>query len=120
MEIFATFSFEHVVEVRGRFMTSNDDFVLFNVYSPCDARSQHVMWESLSTRLANFDGLNICVCGHFNVVRGLEERQNAVSYNSLVGVSSFNNFIERSALVDRSTSCWPSVYLVLRSWACYE
>lgn len=31
---------------------------------------------------------------------GLEERQIAVSYNSLVGVSSFNNFIERSSLVD--------------------
>lgn len=76
MEIFATFSFDHVVEVRGRFLTSNDDFVLFNVYSPCDARSQHVMWESLSTRLANFDVLNICVCGHFNVVWGVRGEAN--------------------------------------------
>jgi len=58
------------------------------------------MWESLSTRLANFDGLNICVCGDFIVVRGLEEMQNTVSYNTLAGVSSFNNFIERRALVD--------------------
>lgn len=55
-------------------MHSDEDFVLFNVYAPCDMGSQNVLWETLSTRLANYVGHLVCVCGDFNVVRGMEER----------------------------------------------
>jgi len=100
VNFFSSFCFDHVLEVCGRLLKSNVDFVLFNVYAPCDARGQNVLWESLTNILANFDGSNICVCGDFNVVLGSEERRSVTSYNSLEGVYSFNNFIERSALVD--------------------
>jgi len=100
VEIFSSFSFDHVLEVRDRFLKSNVDFVFNNVYAPCDARSQHVLWESLSARLAIYDGINICVCGYFNVVRGVEERRSSVSFTSLTCVPSFNNFIESNAMVD--------------------
>jgi hypothetical protein len=41
VEIFTSFSFDHVLAVRGKFLKSNEDFVIFNVYAPCDAGSQH-------------------------------------------------------------------------------
>lgn len=51
--------------------------------------------------MENYVGLNICVCGDFNVVRGLDERRSAVTSTSrLIGSDSFNNFIDRSLLVD--------------------
>jgi exonuclease III len=41
--IHASFSFDHVVAVQGKFLKSQDAFVLFNVYAPCDGRSQAVL-----------------------------------------------------------------------------
>jgi len=48
----SSFSFDHVLEMRGRFVHSNEDFVLFNVYAPCDVGGQSVLWGTLSERLA--------------------------------------------------------------------
>lgn len=70
VEILASYSFAYVLAVRGRFLKTNDEFIVYNVYAPCDVRSQHVLWESLFNRLANNDGACICICGDFNVVRG--------------------------------------------------
>lgn len=51
--------------------------------------------------MENYVGLNICVCGDFNVVCGLDERRSAVTSSSwLIGSDSFNNFIDRSLLGD--------------------
>lgn len=57
-------------------MKTNEEFVLFNVYAPCEVvgQGQGVLWGTLSDRVASFAGFNICVCGDFNVVRGMEER----------------------------------------------
>jgi len=59
VEIYAYFTFDHVLAVRARFLKSRADFVLFNVYAPCDAWCQVVLWDSLSNRLSNLDGINI-------------------------------------------------------------
>ena len=70
MEVFTSFSFDHVLAVTDRLLQTNDDFILLNVYVPCDMRSQQMLWESLSNRLAPYADSNICVCGDFIVVRG--------------------------------------------------
>lgn len=69
VEILSSSSFEHMLVVNGRLVKSNETFVLFNVYAPCEVGRQRVLWESLSNKLNNFTGWNICVCGDFNVVR---------------------------------------------------
>jgi len=42
---------EHFLMIHGRFLKSNEEFYLFNVYVPCDQRAKHVLWNSLSLRL---------------------------------------------------------------------
>lgn len=42
VEIHSSFTFDHVLAVQGKFLKSLDEFVLFNVYAPCDYRSQYV------------------------------------------------------------------------------
>lgn len=44
-------------------MKSGDEFTIVNVYSPCAANRQHVMWESLVVRLTSLYDHNVCVCG---------------------------------------------------------
>lgn len=100
VEIFSSFYVDHVLAVSGRFVKSNENFVLFNVYAPCDAGSQSTLWGLLSTRLGNFCGYNICVCGDFNVVRGVQERQSSSTTTRLVGVSAFICFIDNNTLID--------------------
>jgi len=70
VDIAFSFSFNHVLAVGGRFLHSNEEFVLFNVYALCDVGSQSVLWENLSARLVAYVGHLVCVCGDFNVVRG--------------------------------------------------
>jgi exonuclease III len=103
VSINASFSFDHVLVVQGRFLKSQDDFVLFNVYAPCDGRSQSLLWDSLSAHMSLYVGCKICVCGDFNVVRGAVERKSIISsVRSQGGVlhDKFNDFIDREALVD--------------------
>jgi len=73
--------------------------MLFNVYALCDAGSQHVLWESLSSRLSSHVEWNVCVCGDLNAVRGVEERMSVGSVHRLLGVSSFNSFTIDNYLV---------------------
>jgi hypothetical protein len=100
VEIDLSFSFDHVLAVSGRLLKSNEDFILFNVYAPCDVGSQHMLWGNLSSRLANFVGQNVCVCGNFNVVWGVEERRSVDYVPCLAGASYFNRFIANNVLVD--------------------
>ena len=36
-------SFDHVLMIMGRFYKSNEQFVVFNVYAPCDVTSQQAL-----------------------------------------------------------------------------
>lgn len=100
VEVWSTIFFEHVLGIQGRFVKSGDEFTIFNVYAPCAANRQQILWESLVVRLTSLYDHNVCVCGDFNVVRYVEERRSVgVSVTSAASVS-FNRLIEDSCLVD--------------------
>lgn len=88
------------VTVSARFIQSNDDLLIFNVYDLCDAGSHHVLWESISSRLSSHIGRIVFVCGDFNAVRGIDERRSVGSVHCLLGGSSFNSFTTNNYLVD--------------------
>jgi hypothetical protein len=75
VEVWSSFSIEHVLIIDGRFIDSNDEFHLFNIYAPCDNGDKQLLWNSLSEHLQRLVGKNVCLCGDFNVVRGSEERR---------------------------------------------
>lgn len=66
--VLITISFDHVLVTVGRFMKTNECFVLFNVYAPCDVSRQQVLWDNISLKLNSYVGQNICIYGDFNAV----------------------------------------------------
>jgi len=43
VEVWSTFSFDHVFVILGWFLKSNELFFLFNVYAPCDVARQQAL-----------------------------------------------------------------------------
>lgn len=64
-----------MLQIYGRFVCTNEEFYLFNVYAPCDLRAKEELWDALSVRLQSLSGQKVCVCGDFNAVQCLEERR---------------------------------------------
>jgi hypothetical protein len=74
VKVWSSISVDHVLMVHGRFLKSNEEFHLFNVYAPWD-NGEKQLWNSLIVRLQQMVGRNICICGDFNAVRKPEERR---------------------------------------------
>lgn len=51
VEVWSSFTQGHVFQIHGKFIKTNDEFYLFNVYAPCDGRAKKELWASLSVRL---------------------------------------------------------------------
>ncbi|MCI38171.1 endonuclease/exonuclease/phosphatase family protein, partial [Trifolium medium] len=66
VEVWSSVSREHVLVCHGRFLRSDEEFVVVNVYAPCDPVAKQGLWDSLSARLHAMVGLRVCVCGDFN------------------------------------------------------
>lgn len=66
VDVWSTVSLEHVLVIHGRFLRSNEEFHLFNIYAPCDVRARRVLWDSLSLRMGLLRGTHVCMCGDFN------------------------------------------------------
>ena len=100
--ISTTISFDHVLVIVGHFLKTNESFVLFNVYAPCDVSRQQVLWDIISLKLNSYVGQNICICGDFNVVRCVEERRSVRVLCRQAGIANFNQFIDGHFLIDLS------------------
>ena len=100
VEVWSSVSQEHVLIIHGRMISSNEEFYLFNVYAPCDARGKQDLWVSLSQRLSHLRGQKVCVCVNFNVVRMRKERRSVRNDGVSPNVVLFNHFIDDIYLVD--------------------
>jgi len=100
VEVWSSFSFDHVLVVSGRFLKTGEEFVLLNIYAPCDVSRQQRLWNHLSMRLGVLSSQNVCVCGDFNAVRCIEERRSVGRVYNAVWSDNFNNFIDTNALID--------------------
>ena len=100
VEVWSSMPFDHVLVIVGRFLNTGEEFVLFNVYAPCDATRQQVLWNNLSIRLGYLSVQNVCVCGDFDAVQCTEERRSLGSVFNLGWSKNFNNFIDENLLVD--------------------
>jgi len=100
VEVWSTVSLDHALVIAGRFLKTGEHFVIFNVYAPCDASRQQVLWNVLSSRLAALSDQNVCVCGDFNAILRAEERRSVSSVPQYAGIDGFNAFIDSNLLVD--------------------
>ncbi|GAU14347.1 hypothetical protein TSUD_309070 [Trifolium subterraneum] len=100
VEVWSSTSFNHVVQIHGRFIKTDEEFYLFNVYAPCEDNEKQMLWDSLSGKLQQLEGKKVCVCGDFNAVRCDEERRSIRHGTGSRDHGPFNQFIEVNGLVD--------------------
>lgn len=100
VEVWCTMSFRHVLIIKGKVLATGQEFIIANVYAPCDLMRKQDLWLRLSQFILNNGDVNVCVCGDFNAVRGEEERRGRSVIFRQLDADNFNNFIEGSFLVD--------------------
>jgi exonuclease III len=100
VEVWSTVSFERVVMIYGRFIQSNEEFYLCNVYAPFDNGEKQVLWEALTMLLQQMLGKNVCICGDFNIVQSFSEWRSLQSQSTQNDIAPFNRFIAENSLVD--------------------
>ena len=100
VEVWSSGSFDHVLSIHGRFIVSNEEFYLFNVYAPCDVTARQELCDSLSLCIQALQGKKECICGNFNAVKCREERRSVTNSGGVVDFASFNHFIDENALLD--------------------
>lgn len=115
VEVWFSFTMEHVLGIQGQFIKSGTQFTLLNVYAPCDAHHQQLLWHNISFRMRSLLEKNVCVCGDFNVVRCPEERRSVSSVAIQQGSASFNDMISNNFFC-LFTSPWASVHLGPGGW----
>jgi len=70
-----TISFGHVLIIKGKVITTEEEFIIFNVYAPCDSVAKHELWERLVPMVLNYGDICLCLCGDFKSVRSIEEHK---------------------------------------------
>jgi len=74
VDVWSSIGVDHILMVHGRYLQSNEEFHLFNVHA-CYDNGEKQLWNSLTVRLQQMVGRNICICGDFNAVLRPEERR---------------------------------------------
>jgi len=117
VEVWSTFSMEHALSIHGRCTDTDDEFHLFNIYAPCDNGTKQLLWDSLSERLQLLVGNNICLCGDFNAVQGMEEKRSRGAAIQSFDCGPYNNFIDNNGGPSVARS---KLYLVQGTWEFHE
>ena len=98
--VWFTMSFNHVLVIKGMVNQTTEDFIIFNVYAPCDSEAKRALWDKLSPLVASNNDVCLCVCGDFNSVRVPEERKGRWTVFRQADANLFNKFIDDNFLFD--------------------
>jgi len=93
-------SFGHVLVIKGTVLQTAVEFVLINVYVPCDVEAKRALWDRLIPLIIDNQNVSLCACGDFNSVRGRDEKKGRGTTFRQVDADLFNNFIDNSSLID--------------------
>jgi exonuclease III len=98
--VWSSMCYGNVLVIKGKVISSDEEFMIFNVYAPCDLAAKREMWGTLKSKVLNNNDVNVCVCGDFNSVRGEDERKGRCTVYRQADASAFNDFIDSSYLID--------------------
>lgn len=96
IKYWSSMSLGHALIIKGKVISSSEEFIIFNVYAPCDLEAKKELWERLSILALNNENLCLCMCGDFNSVRGVEERKGRRGVFRQGDADAFNSFIHIS------------------------
>jgi len=68
VDVSSCMSFGHVLVIKGKVVQTSEEFIIFNVYAPCDVVAKRELWERLVPIIINNQVVCLCVCGDFNSV----------------------------------------------------
>ena len=100
VELWCTFSLRHVLVTKGRVIATGQEFIIANVYAPCDTAMKHDLWNRIMNFILNIGDVNFCICGDFNSVRSETERKGRSVVFRQLDTNNFNNFIDGILLID--------------------
>ncbi|KAK2440720.1 hypothetical protein QL285_012099 [Trifolium repens] len=100
VEMWSSISRDHVLWSHGRFIKTEEEFWVANVYAPCEVVAKQRLWDSLTARMQVLSGMRVCVCGDFNAVRSTDERRSTSSGQRPSDYLAFNRFVEDNLLID--------------------
>jgi len=88
VEVWCKLSFRHVLIIKGRVLSTGKEFIIENVYAPCDTSAKQELWVRLAQFILSNGDTNVCICGDFNSVRSEEE---SVRYFTIVFIVAKTN-----------------------------
>jgi len=100
VDVWYSMSFRHVLVIKGRVILTDQEFVIVNVYTPCDTAAKQILWDQLTSLLLVDSDASICVCGDFNSVRSSKERNGKGTVFWQSDADFFNKFIDVCLLID--------------------
>jgi exonuclease III len=100
VEVWSFLSWDHVLWCHGQFVQTNEEFLVANVYAPCDPDAKQRLWDSLSARLQLLRRSRACVCEDFNATRRADERRSSSVGQRPLDYIAFDRFIEDNFLID--------------------
>jgi len=75
IDVWSTMSFGDVFIIKGKVIMTEEEFIIFNLYAPCDLVAERELWERLVPMILNYSDICLCLCGDFNSVRNIEEQK---------------------------------------------
>lgn len=101
VQVWSTTRLPHVLIIRGRVLQIiNQEFVIGNVYAPCDTALKQVLWDQLLHFVVNIGEASLCLCGDFNSIRSTNERRGRGTVFHRHDSDIFNKMIEDGSLID--------------------
>jgi hypothetical protein len=100
VDVWSFMSFGYILIIKGKVIITAEEFVIFNVYAPCDSVGKKELWDRLNQLVLNNNGLCLCVCGDFNSVQSADERKGRGVVSWQANADMFNEFIHDSLLTD--------------------
>jgi hypothetical protein len=100
IDVWCSMSFGHTLIIKGTIIQIGEQFVIVNVYAPCELVAKRALWERLTVFVDNNNDICFCVCGDFNSVRSIEERKGRGSGFRQADADGFNKFIDDTFLID--------------------
>jgi len=74
VDVWSTSSLNHALVIRGQILLTNQEFVIVNVYAPCDMAAKQVLWDQLSHFVHNNIDANLCLCGLIQFAPWMREK----------------------------------------------
>jgi exonuclease III len=62
VEVWSSISRDYVLWCHGRFVRTDEEFLVANVYAPCDQGAKQGLWDALSSKLQVLGRMRVCVC----------------------------------------------------------